>query len=174
MTITAPIPDNEQQRLSSLRQLQVLDSQFETLFDAITRLASEVCGTPIALISLVDEDRQWFKANVGLPGVQQTPREHAFCAHTILGDSLMEVKNASQDPRFAANPLVTGAPDIRFYAGAPIKLPMGENIGTLCVIDRQAGELNELQRRTLAGLANIVAKALIARRMGLEHHEGTQ
>lgn len=116
--------ETEKQRLKALRQLNVLDSPFETIFDTITQLASEVCGTPVALISLVDEHRQWFKSNVGLNGVTETDRSVAFCAHTILTNQILEVPDATQDDRFSENPLVTGNPDIRFYAGAPITLPM--------------------------------------------------
>jgi GAF domain-containing protein len=131
-------PFNESPRITRLRELMVLDSAPEPLFDSIVQLASEVCGAPIALVSLVDAERQWFKANVGLPGVNETPRDVAFCAHAIEDDALFEVPDAARDPRFRANPLVIGAPDIRFYAGAPLVLPGGERIGTLCVIDRQA------------------------------------
>lgn len=143
-----PVPENEKTRLSALRQLNVLDSPFETMFDDITKLASHVCGTPVALISLVDENRQWFKSEVGLPGVRETPRESAFCAHTIMSPSLMEVADATLDVRFASNPLVLGDPSIRFYAGAPIVMPQGESIGTLCVIDRKANSLNDHQKET--------------------------
>lgn len=161
----------ERSRLSALRQLKVLDSPFETLFDTITQVASDVCGMPIALISLVDEDRQWFKANVGLPGLQQTPREYSFCTHTIMRDEVLEVEDATQDARFASSPLVTGEPNIRYYAGAPITLPLGECIGTLCVIGHQSGRLNDDQKNTLAGLARIVSKALVARHVMLRTQE---
>jgi GAF domain-containing protein len=159
--------ESEKQRLKALMHLNVLDSPFETIFDSITQLASEVCGMPVSLISLVDEDRQWFKSNVGLPGVTETPRSMAFCAHTILTNEILEIPDASLDDRFLNNPLVTGNPDIRFYAGAPITLPLGENIGSLCVIDTKAGSLNEYQRITLIGLAKITAQLLVARRVSL-------
>ena len=159
----AKLPENEPERLKALVDLHVLDTPYEDLFDAIVQLASKVCGTPIALISLIDADRQWFKANVGLPGATETPREHAFCAHAIHSNDIMEVVDATLDARFANNPLVTGQPDIRFYAGAPIALERGEKIGTLCVIDRKTSRLNDYQKDTLEGLANIVAKALLAR-----------
>jgi diguanylate cyclase (GGDEF)-like protein/PAS domain S-box-containing protein len=133
------------------------------LFDAITKLASEVCGTAISLISLVDEQRQWFKANVGLEGTTETHRDLAFCAHVILQNEIMEVADATQDSRFSANPLVTGEPNIRFYAGASIVLADDLNIGTLCVIDREPKVLNAYQKSILTGLAAITSKALQVR-----------
>ena len=155
--------DQENTRLQALGRVKVMDTLEEQAYDDITRMAADVCGTPIALISLIDADRQWFKANVGLPGATETPREHAFCAHAIHSNDIMEVVDATLDARFANNPLVTGQPDIRFYAGAPIALERGEKIGTLCVIDRKTSRLNDYQKDTLEGLANIVAKALLAR-----------
>lgn len=160
----APLPADEADRLARLRELIVLDSAPEPVFDSIARLASEVCGVPIALLSLVDDERQWFKANVGLAGVNETPRDIAFCAHAIHRDVVFEVPDATLDPRFAANPLVTGAPDIRFYAGAPLVLSGGERVGTLCVIDRQARQLDETQARMLQSLAAIATQALEMRR----------
>src|SRR5689334_3857594 len=123
--LTAQKPDNEQSRLASLHALHVLDSAPEDQFNALVRAAAYVAGTPISLLSLVDSHRQWFKANIGLPGVTETPREAAFCAHTILQGEVMEVEDALRDPRFAHNPLVIGGPRIRFYAGAPIRLEDG-------------------------------------------------
>ena len=164
MSREPPIPTNETERMASLRDLVVLDSKPEALFDAITRLASEVCGVPIALLSLVDTERQWFKANVGLPGVNETPRDVAFCAHAILEDAVLEVPDARRDVRFSDNPLVTGAPDIRFYAGAPLVLPQGERIGTLCVIDREPHQLDATQKHMLRSLATIASQALVLRR----------
>jgi diguanylate cyclase (GGDEF)-like protein/PAS domain S-box-containing protein len=154
---------SEESRLRSLRDLVILDTAPEPLFDAIARLASEVCGTPIALMSLVDEQRQWFKANVGLPEVNETPRDVAFCTHAIGGAALFEVPNATNDARFSANPLVLGSPDIRFYAGAPLMLPDGERVGTLCVIDRQPRELSPAQSSMLEALAGIASQALAMR-----------
>ena len=154
----------EHERLTQLRALMVLDSEPEPLFDTLARLASEVCGTPIALVSLIDADRQWFKANVGLPGVSQTPRDIAFCDHAIRQDDLFEVKDAVRDPRFAGNPLVIGQPKIRFYAGAPLTLSGGERIGTLCVIDRQARQLTPSQASMLQQLAHATVQALEMRR----------
>lgn len=151
---------DEHERLARLQALSILDTEPEPLFDALARAAAEVCGTPIALVSLVDARRQWFKANWGLNGVRETPREHAFCAHAIADDALMEVPDAQTDPRFTDNPLVRGAPDIRFYAGMPLRLSDGARLGTLCVIDRQPRKLTDAQRRFLAELAHIVSTAL--------------
>jgi diguanylate cyclase (GGDEF)-like protein/PAS domain S-box-containing protein len=160
---SAPVPADEADRLAALTGLNVLDSPPEPHFDAVVQAASLACGTPIALISLVDRHRQWFKANQGLLGVTETSREAAFCAHTILGDDLFEVADATLDPRFADNPLVVGSPRIRFYAGAPIRISGGQKVGTLCVIDQRPRELDDDQRRILANLATVAARALEAR-----------
>jgi diguanylate cyclase (GGDEF)-like protein/PAS domain S-box-containing protein len=164
----APKPDNEADRLAALQALKVLDSVPEAEFDALVQAASLVCGTPITLISLVDADRQWFKASIGLPGVTETPRDLAFCAHAVLGDELLEVADATLDPRFADNPLVTGVPDIRFYAGAPLRLRDGSRVGTLCVIDHLPRQLGPEQRQVLRCLADAVVAALEGRRALLE------
>lgn len=163
----APTPANESERLERLRALAVLDTAPEPLFDTLSRLAASICGTPIALLSLVDGSRQWFKANVGLAGVSETPRDLAFCAHAILGSEVFEVGDACADPRFARNPLVTGEPGIRFYAGAPIELPGGVRLGTLCVIDRQPRRLDPAQREQLRELAAAAAQALELREQAL-------
>jgi diguanylate cyclase (GGDEF)-like protein/PAS domain S-box-containing protein len=160
----APLRPDEADSLAALRALDVLDTPAEAQFQALVQAASAVCGVPISLISLIDSDRQWFKANVGLPGVSETPRDAAFCAHVVLGEGVMEVPDATQDPRFADNPLVTGQPDIRFYAGAPVRLHSGEAVGTLCVIDRQPRRLNDMQRTVLQQLAVAAAHALEGRR----------
>lgn len=161
---SAPLPANEPARLAALHQLDVLDSASEAEFDALVKVASLVCGVPISLISLIDTDRQWFKANVGLPGVYETPRSLAFCAHAILNDELFEVPDALADVRFYDNPLVASPPDIRFYAGVPIVLGDGHRIGTLCVIDRQPRQLDDPQREILRALAVAAARALEGRR----------
>lgn len=153
----------EARRLARLQMLAVMDTEPEPIFESLTRLAADICGTPISLISLLDDKRQWFKSNLGLEGVRETNREIAFCAHAIEGDELMEVCDAQLDPRFAANPLVTGDPHIRFYAGVPIVMPEGERLGTLCVIDGQARRLTDAQRRSLRNLAELVAQALLLR-----------
>jgi PAS domain S-box-containing protein len=159
---------DDERRLAALSALAVLDTPPEPVFDAITALAAQVCEVPIALVSLVDQDRQWFKSNVGLPGVTQTPREVAFCQHAIEQAAVLEVPDAQADPRFCDNPLVTGQPDIRFYAGAPIEVASGHRIGTVCVIDRQPRQLTPSQRSVLAGLAHIASLALADRSARLE------
>jgi diguanylate cyclase (GGDEF)-like protein/PAS domain S-box-containing protein len=156
----APRPDDEAARLAALLDLDILDSPPNTELDAIVRAASLVCGTPIALISLIDDQRQWLKVNVGLPGVTDTPRDQAFCGYTILGDGLMEVADATADPRFSDNPLVIGAPDIRFYAGVPLRLENGSHVGALCVIDRQTRTLDDSQREILRCLGLVASRAL--------------
>ena len=135
-----PIPFEENQRLAALYDYDVLDTPAEACFDRITRLAANHFAVPIALISLVDPVRQWFKSRVGLDA-SETPREISFCGHAILNDDVMQVEDATLDPRFADNPLVTAAPHIRFYAGAPLIAPGGFRLGTLCIIDRRARSL---------------------------------
>lgn len=147
-----PTPSNESSRLAALLRFELLDTPAEAMFDNITALAAQICETPIALISLVDAERQWFKSRQGLDA-RETPRELAFCAHAINGETLFEVENALLDPRFRDNPLVTGAPDIRFYAGMPLADSEGHNLGTLCVIDRQPRQLSERQKGALKLLA---------------------
>ena len=165
--MVAPIPDNEALRLARLRALAVLDTEAEPLFDALTQAAARVTGSPIALLTLVDADRQWFKSNVGLPGVSETPRTSAFCAHTILRHDVLEIADAQRDPRFADNPLVTGSPHIRFYAGAPLACADGLVMGSLCVIDSEPRELSESQREVLNTLARAATEALELRRIAL-------
>jgi PAS domain S-box-containing protein len=160
----APQRPDEPEALAALHRLEVLDSAAEAEFDALVQAASVLCGTPISLVSLVDAERQWFKANVGLPGAAQTPRDIAFCAHAVLGTALFEVPDTLADARFADNPLVTAAPHIRFYAGVPLRLTGGEQVGTLCVIDRQPRRLTSLQRQVLAQLGVAVTRALEGRR----------
>ena len=164
MSHSAPLAPDEPARLSALRELLVLDSGPEPVFDSIARMAAKICGTPIALMSLIDDERQWFKANVGLHGVTETPRSMAFCAHAIGGDAVFVVPDATRDSRFADNPLVSGGPDIRFYAGAPLVLIGGERVGTLCVIDRQVRTLTDAQLQMLHSLAAVASDALTMRR----------
>ena len=155
-----PIPENEAERLNTLRGYGILDTHPEDRFDDLTRLATLICGTPISLISLVDEDRQWFKSKTGLQ-VCQTPREEAFCAHAIMSPELLLVPDASQDPRFATNPLVLGELHVRFYAGAPLTAPNGHHLGALCVIDRVPRQLSREQLESLRILSRQVMAQVI-------------
>ncbi len=158
MTASA-IPANEADRLEALARYDVLDTPAEAEFDDFTWLASRICGAPIALISLVDAERQWFKSKVGLDA-DETPRDMAFCAHALHGPELFEVPDAFEDARFADNPLVTGALGVRFYAGAPLTTPAGLRLGTLCVIDHVARSLSLEQRESLARLGRQVVAQL--------------
>lgn len=157
----APMPADEVRRLTELRALELLDSDPEERFDRVTRLAQRLFGVPIALVSLVDDDRQWFLSNQGLDAAE-TPREFAFCAHTILGDDVMQVEDATVDPRFLDNPLVLGAPEIRFYAGAPISGPGGAKLGTLCIIDREPRVLTSADEASLRDMAEMIEREISA------------
>lgn len=158
-----PEISDEARRLSRLHQLQILDTAPEDVLDRLTELAATLCGMPIALISLIDHDRQWFKAAIGLEQGAQTPRSVSFCGHAIASDELFEVDDAHHDPRFADNPLVLGAPHIAHYAGVPLVMPAGERIGTLCVISDRPGHLNAKTRRILKILADTVVSVLLLR-----------
>ena len=149
----------EHERLSALRAYDILDTPAERDYDDIAALAAQLCGTPIALVSLVDSDRQWFKSRVGLQ-VCETDRSSSFCALAMHGDEVMQVPDAHLDPRFADNPLVTGAPHIRFYAGAPLVTPGGQRLGSLCVIDREPRLLTPGECRSLRTLARHVVTQL--------------
>jgi signal transduction histidine kinase/CheY-like chemotaxis protein len=161
-----PVPPEEIERLRSLYRYRILDTEPEVAFDRITALASRILGMPISLISLLDPERQWFKSNHGLD-VRETPRELAFCAHAIMSPGIFVVEDAALDPRFAQNPLVTSAPDIRFYAGAPLTAPDGHRIGTMCVIDRKPRQLSDEERVILEDFAAIVIDAMELRVAGL-------
>lgn len=154
-----PLPINEKLRLRALNRLDILDTPDEAVFSAITRLAAAVVEAPIALISLVDAERQWFKARVGLD-IRETSRTVSFCAHALVNGELLEIEDASLDERFADNPVVRGEAGIRFYAGMPLVLPGGEVVGTLCVVDRVPRKLNATQRMTLEVLARNVVTEL--------------
>jgi len=160
----APIPNNEIARLAALSEAAILDTPPETGFDDLTKLAASVCGVPIALVSLVDTHRQWFKSRVGLDA-EQTPRELAFCAHAILDEGVFIVPDAHEDERFFDNPLVQGAPNVRFYAGAPVTSQEGFNVGTLCVIDHQPRTLTPEQLEVLRSLARQAAAQIDLRRI---------
>ena len=158
-----PLPFDELQRLRDLERQGVLDHPGDEHFDRLVGLTASVLDTPIALISLVDRDRQWFLAHHGL-AIQETPRQMAFCAHAIAGDETLVVPDASQDSRFNTNPLVTAEPHIRFYAGAPLQSREGHNLGTLCVIDSQPRQLAPRQVTLLEELAQLVLRELELRR----------
>jgi GAF domain-containing protein len=166
-TMTAPIPQNEKKRLNVLWQYEVLDTVPEEVFDDLTELAARICEAPMALISLVDEDRQWFKAKVGVT-ISETSRDLSFCSYAITQSDLFIVPDASRDKRFAKNPLVISEPKIRFYAGAPLITPDGHALGTLCVIDKVPRKLRLEQEQALRILARHVVSQLELRRRSRE------
>ena len=178
--MSVPVPPNEKKRLKILWQYDVLDTVPEEIFDDLTELAARICEAPIALISLVDEDRQWFKSTVGI-AVRETSRDISFCAHALLHQGLFIITDATKDPRFANNPLVSSAPGIRFYAGAPLITPDGHALGTLCVIDHLPRQLRPEQQQALLVLSRLVMTQLELRRHSRElaatqkaHGETTQ
>lgn len=166
IVISAPKPLDEDTRIETLRSLRVLDTAAEPVFDGLVQCAAQLTGCPIALVSLVAEDRQWFKAAHGLDA-RETPREVAFCAHAILGDALFEVPDALADPRFADNPLATRSPNVRFYAGQPVEVD-GARVGTLCVMDHVPRHLDDAARAALRHLTHAVAHLLQQRRLSMQ------
>ena len=176
--IKPPTPVDELLRLETLRNLKILDTDPEERFDRVTRLAKRVFGTPIALVSLVDAERQWFKSRQGLDA-PETPRDISFCGHAILDDEILVVNDAHTDERFCDNPLVTSDPSIRFYAGYPLNAPNGSKVGTLCIIDREPRELDQEDLEMLDELGRMVEEELVVAEMvrddpvtGLSNRDG--
>jgi len=155
------IPQDEEVRLNALRSLNILDTPSEERFDRLTRMAKRIFDVPIALVSLVDENRQWFKSCIGL-GVRETPRDISFCGHTILGGVIFIIPDATKDERFFDNPLVTSEPYIRFYAGCPLRFTDGSRLGTLCIIDQKPRNLNDDDLEALKDLALTAERELAA------------
>jgi hypothetical protein len=163
----APLPINETKRIKVLWQYDVLDTVPEEVFDELAELAALICGAPIALISMVDENRQWFKSKVGV-SVAETHRDISLCAHAILQNDLFIIADATKDKRFKDNPFVTAGPKVRFYAGAPLVTPDGQALGTLCVLDRVPRVLTDNQKQALRVLARHVMTQLELRRHARE------
>ncbi|MEM7562766.1 MAG: GAF domain-containing protein, partial [Pseudomonadota bacterium] len=152
-------PANEAYRLSALQELNLLDTMAEERFDRLTRIAQRLFDTPIVLIVLIDQDRQWFKSAIGVD-IPETPRSIALCAHTILQDHALVVNDTLQDPRFSDNPLVTGPPNVRFYAGQPIFAPNGEAVGTICIADMKPRDFSDNDVELLTSLGELVEKEM--------------
>ena len=159
--LAPPAPADEQERLSQLRSLGILDTPPEERFDRVTRMARRIFDVPIALVSLVDENRQWFKACFGLE-VRETERRISFCGHTILNKEALVIEDTWKDVRFADNPLVTGAPNIRFYAGHPLHTHGGQAVGTLCIIDREPRRFDQDDLAMLSDMAGLVEREIMA------------
>lgn len=155
------LPLEEERRLQTLRSLEILDTAPEERFDRLTRMAKRMFDVPIALVSLVDENRQWFKSCIGLP-VRETPRDISFCGHAILDDQIFIIPDALEDERFSDNPLVTDEPYIRFYAGCPLRYLDGSHLGTLCIIDRKPRTLSAVELEGLKDLALTAERELAA------------
>ncbi len=156
-------PKTEATRLQALADYRILDSESEQAFDDLAALAADICNAPIALVTFVDSHRQWFKAKIGL-AISETPRDQAFCAHTILQTEVLVVEDATLDDRFSRNPLVTSDPKIRFYAGAPLLTRDGFGLGSLCVIDRKPRQLSPAQLKSLKTLGRVAVAHLEFRR----------
>jgi GAF domain-containing protein len=163
----ASLPANEAERLAALYALLILDTPPDQRFDKIVEFAASEFAVPIALLTLVDRERQWFKSKVGL-AVCETGRDISFCGHAILAQDIMVVPDALEDPRFADNPLVTGEPGIRFYAGAPLTLPSGAALGTLCLIDRRPRTLDAMELGILSTLRDLAVLELSGREAARE------
>lgn len=162
--VAPAIPSAERERLATLRDLNILDTPAEEKFDRLTRLARRLFDVPIALVSLVDESRQWFKSSDGLDALE-TPRDISFCGHAILGSEVFVIPDATQDRRFAGNPLVLDGPEIRFYAGCPLRAENGQPLGTLCLIDRNPREFDAEDVSSLQDLAAMAERELAAIRL---------
>lgn len=156
-----PVPDNDQARLAELYRYEILDTLPEEAFDRLTALAALTLNAPIALVTFVDRDRHWFKSQVGFP-VAELPRENGFCGHTIMNDEIMVVPDATEDVRFADDPAVTGPAAIRFYAGAPLTLPSGFRLGTLCIMDNRPRPdgLSQRESEILLSLTALVVREI--------------
>ncbi|SEK86690.1 GAF domain-containing protein [Roseateles sp. YR242] len=156
----APIPDNEAERMQALRALLILDTPPEERFDRIVQFAAEEFAVPIALLTMVDTNRQWFKARFGL-AVCETGRDASFCSHAIHAPEVMVISDATLDPRFAGNPMVLGPPYIRFYAGAPLEVQPGVRVGTLCLIDRRRRTLDDTDLAILKTLRDLAVSEFL-------------
>lgn len=156
--------DEEKTRLAALRKLAILDTPEEFCYNDIVEIAASICDVPMSLVTFVDAERQWHKANIGLRHIEETPREATFCSYAIHQDGIFEINDASQDSRFVGNPLVADSPNVRFYAGATLRLSNGENVGTLCVMDNKPKLLSSIQRRMLSLLSTNVVNMLESRR----------
>ncbi|WP_324675254.1 GAF domain-containing DNA-binding protein [Hymenobacter sp. GOD-10R] len=166
---------NEAERLEVLRNYQILDSPPEKVFDDLVRLAAYICGTPVSLVSLIDADRQWFKAQIGFEGIQSTSRDKAFCQYAMLADDVFEVEDTTKDPLFKSNPFVTdSASGIRFYVGAPLITPEGQPLGTICALDTVPRRLSDEQREAMRILAREVVAHLELRRARLQLEQEQQ
>jgi len=164
------IPANEDARVAILRSLNILDTLPEERFDRLTRLARRIFNVPIALVSLVDAERQWFKSNLGMEEALQGPRDESFCAHAILSDELLEVPDALKDPRFFDNPAVTGPTGVRYYAGRPLRSACGMRLGTLCLVDTRPRQLSEDEKASLDDLACMAEQEIMAMQMATLDH----
>lgn len=165
--LPAPIPADDDERLQALRDLLILDTPPEQRFDRIVEFAADEFNVPVALLTLVDSKRQWFKARFGLP-ICETARDISFCGHAINGTEIFVVPDARVDERFVDNPLVTDDPYIRFYAGAPLLMPSGHAVGTLCLIDRRVRKLDEVELSILSTLRDLVVQEMLAPTSTLE------